>query len=698
MGSLAHCQAEDHSPILIRNMPDTNGTLGTATDLGTLSYYGIDVNNSVGGLIDSTTYDRADYFTFTAPEKGTYRFDIEALTSGFVGDVSARILNSNGDQIAQTYVYRPNSIDPHFRSLKFNAAKDEKLYAVIERFESNSEPAVDKTLVNYKLFLNSFNYHPNGVVLNDLKPTYKAGSTMTINGLYFNDPDGWQDIKSGTFDVYNKYASDLAVHDYSMTFTQWSGGNNWAQAGDVSLSLAGLPAGDYYAYVYGNDSKGDQTDPIYREFKIVENTVPSSILVYDLKDAYNTGDTIALTNLYVADADGWTDVANLKMDVYNASASKVINSSSFTQWSGGDTWAQGNLSLSLNGLQAGDYNVNFVATDKSGATTSLQKTIKINAVDATNNQNTDGTDGTTNVPNIQFSKATYTYIESEGRASIELTRSGTDLNTTSQVTLTNTGGTAANGTDYIDSQPVIVVTFNPGETTKQLSVQLLQDGLIETDEAINLSLSSPSGAKLGTQTTAQLAIRDDDTVASKTGGSADDVLEGDDQDNTLTGNAGNDSLLGYGGNDVLVGGMGDDKLQGGLGNDNLQGGDGNDVLFGGFGSDLLTGGTGRDQFAFNTGLPFSKASSGVAAIVDFIKAEDQIAISRKTFTTKRLTFASVQNVSQAKYSKATLTYVRKTGSLFYNQNGARQGFGKGGQFADLTNGLALAKSDLALIS
>lgn len=100
------------------------------------------------------------------------------------------------------------------------------------------------------------------------------------------------------------------------------------------------------------------------------------------------------------------------------------------------------------------------------------------------------------------------------------------------------------------------------------------------------------------------------------GGSADDLLVGDDGDNTLLGGQGADVLRGRGGRDVLIGEAGSDALTGGTGDDRLhsfrspfasldetgdppdaqpsQRRDGHGLLDGGAGHDELTGGPASD--------------------------------------------------------------------------------------------------------
>lgn len=59
-------------------------------------------------------------------------------------------------------------------------------------------------------------------------------------------------------------------------------------------------------------------------------------------------------------------------------------------------------------------------------------------------------------------------------------------------------------------------------------------------------------------------------------------------------------------------------------------------------------------------------------------------------------FAVVNNNSLANTSSSRIVYSSATGTLFYNQNGAENGFGSGGQFAVLANKPALARADFII--
>ncbi|GAB4238864.1 MAG: hypothetical protein Kow00121_65680 [Elainellaceae cyanobacterium] len=161
-----------------------------------------------------------------------------------------------------------------------------------------------------------------------------------------------------------------------------------------------------------------------------------------------------------------------------------------------------------------------------------------------------------------------------------------------------------------------------------------------------------------------------------------DSFTGDENSNRFTGGAGADTLTGGDGGDLLVGGLDGDTIAGEGGRDRITGGAGNDTVL---------GGTAQDQFIFDIDAAFQRRTIGTDVIEDFNRRQDRLVLDRTTFKKleQKVSFATVTNRKEAKTSDALVTYVRSTGALFYNENGAKQGFGQGGQFADLTNGLAL---------
>ncbi len=111
---------------------------------------------------------------------------------------------------------------------------------------------------------------------------------------------------------------------------------------------------------------------------------------------------------------------------------------------------------------------------------------------------------------ISFAQSNYTVNEDTGTIHVTLTRTGGSEGEVS-VTINLTDDTATAPDDYT-SDP-ITVTFANGETSKTVSIPIVDDGIFEATETVNLTLTNPTGgATLGTQDTATLNIIDNDAV------------------------------------------------------------------------------------------------------------------------------------------------------------------------------------------
>jgi Ca2+-binding RTX toxin-like protein len=184
-------------------------------------------------------------------------------------------------------------------------------------------------------------------------------------------------------------------------------------------------------------------------------------------------------------------------------------------------------------------------------------------------------------------------VQTEGNSgnkafTFTVTRLGatTGTNTVNWV-VTGRGTNPADATDFGGTFPSATLTFNPGETSKIITVNPQGDITQETSEQFQVTLSNPSNGATLTATTAIATIQNDDFI-------------GNDTNNSLTGTANNDYIEGKGGNDTLNGGIGDDTLIGGLGDDNLNGGAGIDTLIGGIGNDIYVVNTITDTITENT--------------------------------------------------------------------------------------------------
>ena len=190
-------------------------------------------------------------------------------------------------------------------------------------------------------------------------------------------------------------------------------------------------------------------------------------------------------------------------------------------------------------------------------------------------------------------------------------------------------GVGTAGEDYVAQQGTL--TFNPGETTKTISVELLNDAVLQDNETLFLRLGNASNNNIDRN----LAVSTPKIEKEVTGTSSDDNLEGSSARDLIAGEAGNDTLSGRLGNDVLDGGDGNDLINGDVnsgdrsrfgggfstsssrfnrdsrsGNDTQLGGNGNDTLNGNFGSDTQLGGDGNDLLVGDFDFDNSFGASG----------------------------------------------------------------------------------------
>ncbi|HEX8073294.1 MAG TPA: Calx-beta domain-containing protein [Pyrinomonadaceae bacterium] len=128
---------------------------------------------------------------------------------------------------------------------------------------------------------------------------------------------------------------------------------------------------------------------------------------------------------------------------------------------------------------------------------------------------------TVTAPAVAFGAATYQAREGDGFATITVTRSGdtSGQSTVEFATVDDPAAVPCNDTtarpgvafarcDYATT--VDTISFAAGQTTKNITIPLIDDAHVEGGETVQLQLLNPSGATLGAQQTATLALADND--------------------------------------------------------------------------------------------------------------------------------------------------------------------------------------------
>ncbi|PYS92782.1 MAG: hypothetical protein DMF64_07960 [Acidobacteria bacterium] len=125
-------------------------------------------------------------------------------------------------------------------------------------------------------------------------------------------------------------------------------------------------------------------------------------------------------------------------------------------------------------------------------------------------------------PALQFGAASYNVDEAAGRLTLTVTRNGdtsgaasVDYQTTDTDTFTvgcadtvNNHGGAYARCDFATA--VGTLSFAPGETSKTITVPVIDDAIVEGDETFQVKLTNAVGATLNTPSTATVTIKDND--------------------------------------------------------------------------------------------------------------------------------------------------------------------------------------------
>jgi hypothetical protein len=208
-------------------------------------------------------------------------------------------------------------------------------------------------------------------------------------------------------------------------------------------------------------------------------------------------------------------VVTITEPLNNQTVSGIINIKSLLSDNVGVTWGDMKLDgtlyksiyvapfdfvLDTTTLTAGTHTLMVRARDASQNMGS--QTIAINVVPPT------PTPTPTPIPVlISFSSASYSYRENAKNANMQVTLT-TSSSAEVRINYQVTGGTASAGSDFSLANGELV--FPSGTTSKNISVNLVNDKVKEPDETIFVSLTNPRNATLGLNPMATFTIQNDD--------------------------------------------------------------------------------------------------------------------------------------------------------------------------------------------
>ncbi len=289
-----------------------------------------------------------------------------------------------------------------------------------------------------------------------------------------------------------------AGEDYTTT-----GGTLTFAPGETTKSIAVpiLNSGVYeadetFAVTLSNPSGATLGTPASATVTIVDDD-PAPVVQFNT-GTYNAGESAGTVVLPVSlnTASGVQTVV-----AYTTSDGTAAAGEDYTATGGTLTFAPGETTKSIavpilnSGVYEADETFTVTLSNPNGATLGTPASATVTIVDDDP------------APVVQFNTGTYNAGESAGTVVLPVSlNSASGVQTV--VAYTTSDGTAAAGEDYTTTGGTL--TFAPGETTKSITVPILNSGVYEADETFAVTLSNPNGATLGTPASATVTIVDDD--------------------------------------------------------------------------------------------------------------------------------------------------------------------------------------------
>ena len=393
---------------------------------------------------------------------------------------------------------------------------------------------------------------------------YDAGGIDTLDLSGFSSPSRI-DLNPGTYSDADMMTMNIAIARNTWIENAVGGSGNDVFIGNVlANTLTGNAGNDTFTGGGGNDRiyGGAGTDTAiysgsYYSYSISWNATEAAYVLVDNRTGAPDGTDMVWDVEFFQFADGTWAASNLVptgSTSYSIAATDAIKAEGasgstpfvFTVTRSGSTSAAGTVNWAVTGSGANPANADdFVGGVLPSGTLSFDagetsKTITVNVLGDGSYEADEGFSVSLSAPSngaaIGIGTASGTILnddaaplpttlsiaatdatKAEGDSgmiafSFTVTRSGdTTLSTSANYAVSGSGANPASASDFFGGAlPTGTVTFNPGETSKVITVNVAGDGQVEADEGFTVTLSAPSnGATLGTASAVGTILNDD---------------------------------------------------------------------------------------------------------------------------------------------------------------------------------------------
>lgn len=355
----------------------------------------------------------------------------------------------------------------------------------------------------------------NGTAINDTASVDFTTVILPTVGFGSGSSSGSELVSQATLDVtLSTSSSQTVIVDYAVS------------GGTATLNQDYLPSSGQLTFV-----PGDQTEQV--PINVIDDSLyeGNETVIVTLSNASGASlganthtytiidnETVPSVGFAISASNGFEDnsPAELTIDISGASAQDVIVNYSVTA----------GTATASNDYTATGNTVTFPAGETESKT--IDVTIIDDSLDESDEMFSVTLTNATNA-NIGAASHTYTILDNDNEPDVSFTSAShlsgkegvvsqvtmvVNLSVISGKTVTvdySTSGDATEGVDYnIAAGPL---TFSPGETTQDISLTIVNDSSGEANETIIVTLSNPTNATIGTNSSQTYTIENDDSTS-----------------------------------------------------------------------------------------------------------------------------------------------------------------------------------------
>lgn len=349
---------------------------------------------------------------------------------------------------------------------------------------------------------------PNPGTLQFSSSTYSVNESAATLAITVTRSGGTSG--AATVDVAVTGGTATAGADYQMALAtlSWPAGQGGSQTATLTvLADADDESNETVVVGLSNATGASLGSPSSATATIVDDdSAPSAGTLQFSTASYTVNEGGSSLIVSVARTGGSSGSASVAVGVSGGTATRdadyQVESTTLT-WANGQSGAR-TFALTVLGdtLVEGDETVLLALAAPVGAALGAPRSATVTLVD-------DDNAPPPSAGTLQFSSALVSAGEAGGTVRIAVERRDGSAGAASVVVSAASTGTATAGSDF--QFVPITLTWNSGQEGAQtLDIPIIDDALDEPDEVIDLVLSNASGATLGTQAAATVAIVDDD--------------------------------------------------------------------------------------------------------------------------------------------------------------------------------------------